>query len=179
MLMILVYEFKTQLSEHFLPWRIQNFLAIGTLKLLLGELRPDLLLERYIRIASGSRSPLKLRVELSIAAESAAFIRSPVYIINMPKNNITTGSRNVPKARKILNIRYQSAFNFLGLPRELRDIVYHHALVLPSLWYRAHNSACSISDPTCGTAPPVFKTTVSGYGILGISNQLVSQDQVD
>ncbi|KAK5690074.1 hypothetical protein LTR97_012559 [Elasticomyces elasticus] len=65
-------------------------------------------------------------------------------------------SASVPKALKILNIKRRT--NLLGLPRELRDVIYEYALVQPSYWDKPHEPQCPLIDPKKAWQWPVYRT---------------------
>ena len=62
---------------------------------------------------------------------------------------------NPPKARAILTITPSRTSRLLGLPRELRDIIYGYVLMEPTRWDRQHQPGCPwwAADGTVETPP--------------------------
>ncbi|KAK4959794.1 hypothetical protein LTR10_002682 [Elasticomyces elasticus] len=65
-------------------------------------------------------------------------------------------SASLPKALKVLNIKRRT--NLLGLPRELRDVIYEYALVQPSYWDKPHEPQCPLIDLEKAWQWPVYRT---------------------
>lgn len=78
----------------------------------------------------------------------------------------------LPKARNVLAIRHRSSdwghAHLLGLPRELRDIIYELTLAEPPLYLRKHQPGCPRINILHGAETPVCKSTLEeferGYG---------------
>ncbi|KAK5714794.1 hypothetical protein LTR17_017041 [Elasticomyces elasticus] len=65
-------------------------------------------------------------------------------------------SASLPRTLKILNIKRRT--NLLGLPREIRDLIYEYALVQPYYWNKPHEPQCPLIDLKKAWQWPVYRT---------------------
>lgn len=77
---------------------------------------------------------------------------------------MVTDLNETTKKFKILTIRRRKCCgeraHLLGLPQELRDLVYELVLIEPPLYLREHRHGCPSIDPLHGAETPVCKSTL-------------------